>query len=243
LITDDLRYRELRNREPAKMENPKRNAMKVVRVLEEFRNPESLEGLARFGISTKNTLGISIPILRDLAKEIGRNHALAAELWKTELHEARILAGYIDDPENVTSSQMEKWAKDFDSWDVCDQICSSLFDKTEFAAAKAKEWSKRREEFVKRAGFVLMASLAVHDKRAGDDLFISFLPLIKREAADERNFVKKAVNWALRQIGKRNPKLNKAALDTAREIRKMDSTTARWVAADAIRELSAKDFG
>ncbi|MCL4538946.1 MAG: DNA alkylation repair protein [Bacteroidetes bacterium] len=218
--------------------NSKRDALKVVRVLEEFRNPESLEGLSRYGISTKDTLGISIPILRDLAKEVGRNHALAVELWNTGIHEARILAGYIDDPEEVTSSQMESWAKDFDSWDVCDQICSNLFDRTKFALSKAVEWTKSEEEFVKRAGFVLMAALAVHDKEAGDEIFLSFLPIIRREAADERNFVKKAANWALRQIGKRNLKLNKAALKTAKEIRKMDSKTARWVATDAIRELT-----
>ncbi len=230
------------NSEAVDMENARRDAIKVMRVLEEFRAPENLEGLSRYGINTKNTLGISIPILRDLAKEIGKNHPLAVELWKTGIHEARILAGFIDIPADVTEDQMEKWAMDFDSWDVCDQVCSNLFDKTKFAVKKAKEWTKREEEFVKRAGFVLMASLAVHDKGADDSLFTSFLPIIKRAAVDDRNFVKKADNWALRQIGKRNPRLNKAALKTAREIMKIDSRSARWVASDAIRELTRTKF-
>ncbi len=219
------------------MDNPRRDALKVVKVLEEFRSPESLEGMSRFGINVKNTLGIPIPILRDLAREIGKNHSLALELWKTGLHEARILAGFVDKPEEVTKAQMEEWVSEFDSWDVCDQVCSNLFDKTRFAVEKVKEWTKRDEEFVKRAGFVLMASIAVHDKKAHNSLFISFLPNIKRAADDERNFVKKATNWALRQIGKRNLTLNKAALKTARQIEKMDSKAANWIAMDATKEL------
>ena len=222
------------------MENPRRDALKVIRVLEEFRNPENVVGMARFGISSKDTLGIAIPILRDLAKEIGKNHPLALELWKSGIHEARILAGFIDDPDKVTNSQMEKWVKDFDSWDVCDQVCSNLFDKTEFAYEKAEEWADKKEEFVKRAGFVLMAALAVHDKDSADKVFLSFLSIVKREATDDRNFVKKAVNWALRQIGKRNSKLNKAAIKTAREIQTMSPKTARWIAADALRELTSE---
>ena len=224
--------------EAAEMSDSKRDALKVLKVLEEFRNPESLEGLSRYGITTKDTLGISIPILRDLAGEIGRDHTLALELWKTGIHEARILAGYIDNPSKVTGSQMDRWAKDFDSWDVCDQVCSNLFDKTGLASAKAKEWAGRDEEFVKRAGFVIMASLSVHNKDSDDRLFESFLPYIKRAADDERNYVKKGVNWALRQIGKRNRRLNKAALATAREIGRMESKSARWVASDAIKELT-----
>ncbi len=222
------------------MENPRRDALKVIRVLEEFRNPENVVGMARFGISSKDTLGIAIPILRDLAKEIGKNHPLALELWKSGIHEARILAGFIDDPDKVTNSQMEKWVKDFDSWDVCDQVCSNLFDKTEFAYEKAEEWADKKEEFVKRAGFVLMAALAVHAKDAEDKTFVRFLSTVKREATDERNFVKKAVNWALRQIGKRNLKLNKAAIRTAKEIQKIDSKAAKWVAADAMKELTGE---
>ena len=168
------------------------------------------------------------------------NHNLAQELWASGIHEARILACMIDDPEMVNEEQIERWVKDFDSWDVCDQCCSNLFDKTEFAYQKAVEWSKRNEEFVKRAGFVLMACLAVHDKKAKDKEFLRFLPIIKRESADNRNFVKKAVNWALRQIGKRNLNLNREAIEAAAEIQKMDSRSAKWIASDAIRELTSE---
>lgn len=221
------------------VELEKPGAKKIISRLKTMRNEKNIEGMARFGISTKNTLGVSIYDLRPMAKEIGKNHALALRLWDTKIHEARILASYVDEPEKVTEAQMEKWASEFDSWDVCDQVCSSLFDKTKFAYAKAFEWSARNEEFVKRAGFVLMACLAVHDKKASDDKFLAFLPIIKREATDERNFVKKAVNWALRQVGKsRNMKLNKAAIKTCREIAKIDSRSARWIAADALRELT-----
>jgi len=229
------------------MGNSRHDAMKVVRMLESFRDPKNVKGMTRFGINTKGTLGVSMPVIRDLAKELNRDnslrpdlHPLSLELWDTGIHEARILAALIDDPKAVTESQMEKWVSDFDSWDVCDQVCSNLFDKTEFAINKVSEWTKREEEFVKRAGFVLMASLAVHDKKANDKLFLSFLPAIIREATDERNFVKKAVNWALRQIGKRNIKLNKAAVAAAKKIQELESSTARWIAADALKELNGK---
>ncbi len=198
--------------------------------------------MARFGINPKNTLGVSIPVIRDLAKTQCKNprrHELALELWKTGIHEARLLAGFIDDSKKVSEAQMESWARDFDSWDVCDQACSNLFDQTPFAWRKAREWTKRKEEFVKRAGFVLMACLAVHDKKADDKKFLAFLPIIKREARDERNFVRKAVNWALRQIGKRSKALNAAAVKTASEISRIDSKAARWIAADALRELES----
>jgi len=175
-----------------------------------------------------------------MAKEIGKNHLLAQRLWNSGVHEARILAGMIDPPEEVTEKQMERWVMDFDSWDVCDQVCSNLFDRTKFAHKKAMDWSKRGEEFVKRAGFVLMATLAVHDKEAGDKEFLKFFPIIKREARDERNFVKKAVNWALRQIGKRNLHLNQKASKTAKEIQGIDSKSAKWIASDAIRELTSE---
>lgn len=193
--------------------------------------------MARYGIATKGTLGISIPTLRKLAKEIGTNHDLALQLWKSEIHEARHLAGFIADPARVTVKLLEQWVKDFDSWDVCDMVCSNLFDQTPFAYRKAFEWSRRKEEFVKRAGFVLMAALSVHDKEAQDSVFLGFLPIIRREATDERNFVKKAVNWALRQIGKRNKNLNAAAIRVAKDIKKLDSRSARWIATDALREL------
>jgi len=211
----------------------------ILTKLKSLSNPEAVAGMARFGINTKNTYGVSIPDLRKMAKGIGKNHILAQKLWDSGIHEARILAGMIDLPERVTEKQMKHWVKDFNSWDVCDQVCSNLFDKTKFAYPKAIKWSKRNEEFIKRAGFVLMATLAVHDKEADNQKFIRFLPIIKREATDERNFVKKAVNWALRQIGKRNSALNKIAIQTAKEIQKIDSKSARWIASDAIRELTS----
>ncbi|MCL5020257.1 MAG: DNA alkylation repair protein [Bacteroidetes bacterium] len=209
----------------------------ILETLKGMSDPANVKGMARFGINSKNTLGVPVPAVRKLAKEIGRDHRLAAKLWSSGVHEARLLAGFIGDPAMVTENQMEKWARDFDSWDVCDQACSNLFDKTPFAVGKLREWSRREEEFVKRASFVLMASLAVHDKRADDKLFESFLPIIKRESRDERNFVKKAVNWALRQIGKRNPSLNRSAIRAANEILRIDSKAAKWIASDALREL------
>ena len=196
------------------------------------------QGMARFAINAKNAYGVSIPDLRQLGKKVGKDHKLAAELWQTGVHEGRLLAAFIDDEAKVTSAQLERWVKDFDSWDVCDQCCSSLFDKTPFALKKAVQWSRRREEFVKRAGFVLMASLAVHEKRMPDAEFIRFLRRVREESHDERNFVRKAVNWALRQIGKRNKSLNTAAIGIARQISREDSPAARWISSDALRELT-----
>ena len=216
------------------------NLEEILEKLKSLSNPKNVEGMARFGINSENTLGVSIPDLRNLAKETGKNHLLAQRLWNSGIHEARILAGMIDLPERVTEKQMEHWVKDFYSWDVCDQVCSNLFDKTKFAYPNAIKWSKRNEEFIKRAGFVLMAALAVHDKEADNQKFMRFLPVIKREANDERNFVKKAVNWALRQIGKRNSALNKIAIQTAKEIQKIDSKSAKWIASDALRELTSE---
>lgn len=216
------------------------NCNQIIKKLKSLNNPENVAGMARFGINPNNTYGVSIPTLRKMAKETGKDHSLAQELWASRIHEARILAGFVDDPKLVTAEQMENWVKDFDSWDICDQVCSNLFDRTSFAHKKAIEWSSREEEFIKRAGFVLMAALSVHDKRAVDDEFLIFLPIIKREATDERNYVKKAVNWALRQIGKRNSTLNKKAIETAKEIQKLDSKSARWIASDAVRELTSE---
>lgn len=212
----------------------------ILRKLESLSNPRAVAGMARFGISTKNAYGVSIPQLRVIAKGTGRNHLLAQQLWSSGIHEAWILAGMIDEPELVTKEQMERWVRDFDSWDVCDQCCSNLFDKTQFAHQKAVEWSQRNEEFVKRAGFVLMAALAVHDKAANDQAFLKFLPVIKSMATDDRNFVKKAVNWALRQIGKRNRHLNQRAIQTAKEIQATNSAAAKWIASDALRELTSE---
>ncbi len=212
-------------------------------------NPEQVAGMARFGINTQHTLGISVVELRQIAKRLGRDHALALDLWASGIHEARLLAAFVDEPARVTAAQMEAWIADFDSWDVCDQVCGSLFDQTEFAWRKAIEWTKREREFSRRAGFVLMAALAVHNKHAADAAFLEFLPLIKQRADDERNFVRKAVNWALRQIGKRNAALNRAAIKTAREIQRREiqrretlnktSASALWIAADALRELTS----
>ncbi len=216
--------------------------MTVDSILQELRrrgSPKAREGMSRFGIQTSKALGVSIPQIRDLAKKIGIDHELAQQLWITGIHEARILATMVDDPAKVSEGQMDKWALDFDSWDVVDGCCGNLFDKTKFAIGKAHEWSKRKEEYVKRAGFVLMAELAVHDKKASNKTFLDFLPVIVREASDERNFVKKAVNWAVRQIGKRNSALNAAAIRTCHEIAKSESRSAKWIAADALRELTS----
>ncbi len=210
----------------------------ILEHLKSLSNPDAVAGMARFGINPENTYGISIPVLRKIARETGKNHLLALQLWSSGIHEARMLACFIDVPELVSEEQIENWVRDFDSWDVCDQCCSNLFDKTKFAYMKANEWSDREEEFVKRAGFVMMAALAVHDKKSGDKEFLKFLPVIIRKANDERNYVRKAVNWALRQIGKRNLNLNGAAIETAKEIRKMDSKAAKWIASDALRELT-----
>jgi len=212
----------------------------VLKRLKSLGDPRNVEGMARYGIRSVNALGVSAPKLRALAKEIGRDHRLAAELWRTGILDARGLAALIDDPAQVTVRQMERWVKDFDSWAVCDAACGCLFDKTPYAWDKAVEWAGRQEEYVKRAGFVLMATLAVHDKKAPDDRFEAFLPLIVRYATDERNFVRKAVNWALRQIGKRSRYLNGVAIRTAQEIRRIDSRAARWIASDALRELTSE---
>jgi 3-methyladenine DNA glycosylase AlkD len=212
-------------------------------VLERFRSladSKALEGMGRFGINTEKAYGISLYTLRLLAKEIGRDHILALELWNSGMHEARILASMVDEPEKVTEEQMESWVRDFDSWDVCDQVCSNLFDRTPYAYGKAVEWSSRGEEFVKRAGFVLMAALSVHDKEADDRVFEKFFSIIVGESDDERNFVRKAVNWALRQIGKRNLRLNRKAIEAAEEISGRDSRAAKWISRDALRELKSE---
>jgi len=216
------------------------NCDDVLKKLKFLFDPEAIEGMARFGITPEMTYGVSIPNLRKMAKEIGKNHNLARELWKSNIRETGILACMVDEPNKVTEEQMESWVKEFDYWEICDQCCMNLFEKTEFAYQKAVEWSEREEEFVKRAGFVLVARLAVSDKKASDEKFVEFFSIIKREATDSRNFVKKAVNWALRQIGKRNFNLNKRAIEVAIEIQKTDSKVAKWIATDAIRELTSE---
>ena len=212
----------------------------ILRKLESLSNREAVEGMRRYGITPEKSFGISIPILRKLAKEIGRDHELAMKLWGINTRETRILASMIDDPEMVSEEQMEEWVKEFDYWEICDQVCQNLFAHTRYAYKKALEWSKRREEFVKRAGFTLMARLAVSNKKMSDRDFEGFLKVILEESMDDRVYVKKAVNWAPRQIGKRNPSLNKKAIDTALKIKELDSKTARWIASDALRELTSE---
>ena len=209
----------------------------VLEKLQSLRDPRAVAAMSGYGINADNAFGISIPRLRKLAKEIGKDHVLSEQLWSSGIHEARIVASMIADPQMVTEQELEQWVKDFDSWDVCDQCCNNFFCKTKFAYQKAMEWSLRREQFVKRAGFVLMACLAVHDKGADDIAFRQFLPIIKSQAADQRNFVKKSVNWALRQIGKRNRTMNAEAIDVATDLKRIDSKSARWIASDALREL------
>jgi len=215
-----------------------RQYSEIIKKLKALSNPKNVAGMARFGINARNMLGVSVPNLRTLAKKAGKSHELARQLWNSEIHEARILAGMVDEVQKVTASQMDEWIKDFDSWDVCDQVCMNLFDKTPLAFKKAIEWTSRKKEFEKRAGFALMACLAWHDKNSGDEKFEKFFIAIKKHAIDERNYVRKAVNWALRQIGKRNKNLNKEAISVAKEISKINSKAARWIAADALRELA-----
>jgi len=217
-----------------------KNFRETITLLKANASPSAVKGMARFGIRTTSALGLSIPFLRGVAKKMGKKHELALELWGSGIHEARILAAMVDDPKLVTERQMENWVGDLDSWDVCDGCCSVLFDKTPFSYRKALEWSRRKEEFVRRAGFALMAALAVHDKRARDEEFLRFLPAIRAGSSDDRNFVKKAVSWALRQIGKRNLRLNGEAIRVATQIQRTNSTrSGRWIASDALRELTS----
>ena len=220
-----------------------REKWSCARALRELRSQgeqRNIDGMARYGIRAKVVYGVAKPKMDELARRIGRDHELALELWGTGVHDARILAGMIDLAEQVTSKQMEGWGRDFDNWDVCDGTCCHLFVFAEPAWKKAVEWSGRREEFIKRAGFALMAYLAYRDKTAANAKFLPLLPMIAREAHDERNFVRKAVNWALRNIGKRNVRLNRAAIREAEKIRKQNSRAARWIAADALRELNSE---
>lgn len=211
-------------------------ALAELRALGESRN---VEGMARFGIVAKNVYGVAKPKMDELAKRIGRDHNLALALWETGVQDARILAGMIDEPAKVTPAQMNRWVRDFDNWDACDGTCCHLFVFAKPAWDRAVEWTKHTAEFEKRAGFALIAYLAYRDKTAEDAQFKKMLSILSREAHDDRNFVRKAVNWALRNIGKRNLALNRAAIRTAERMKKMDSRAARWIAADALRELKS----
>lgn len=216
------------------------NYQEIIEKLESLENLKNVEGMARFGIKPKaRVLGISIPVIRKMGKDIGKNHNLALKLFDSEIHEAQILAGYIADSEKFTKKQIEKWVRAFDSWDVVDQVCLAVIWEVKFAVKIIFEYSKRKEEFVKRTAFTLMCCLAVHDKKMKDAEFEKFFPLIIKASTDERNFVKKAVNWALRQIGKRNKNLNKKALKVAKQILKIDNKVAKWIAKDAICELES----
>ena len=212
----------------------------VLDVLKDLGDPRNVAGMAHFGIRPAVAYGVPKPVLRRLARDLGKDHDLAQQLWASGVHDARVLASMVDDQAEVIQDQMDEWANDFDNWDVCDQCCMNLFWKTASAYEKAEEWSANGREFVKRAGFVLMASLAIHDKKEEDAAFGRFLTIIKKEAVDDRNFVRKAVNWALRQIGKRNARLRQRAIQVALELQRAESKSARWISSDALRELPSE---
>ena len=207
--------------------------------LERRGSKKNRDGMARYGIVAKKVFGVSMTTMKSLAKELGRDHALSQALWKTGWHDARMLASLVGEPGRVTPAQMERWAKDFDNWAVCDTATFALWDRSPHAWPKVREWSKRQEEFVKRAAFAMLASLTVHDKAAPDERYLEGLELIEREAHDERNFVKKAVNWALRSVGKRSMSLNKEAVAVARRLAEREDSASRWVGKDALRELTS----
>ena len=196
------------------------------------------ENLARFGINATRAFGVSMANVQALAKRLGRSHELAEALWQTGWYEARLLTSFVDEPARVTPEQMDRWCRDFDNWGICDTVCFKLFDQTPHAWAKVTEWSGEDDEFVKRAAFALLASLAGHDKKAGDERFLATLPLIERAATDERNFVKKGVSWALRGIGRRNAALHAAAMEVSRRLSASPEPAARWVGKDALRDLT-----
>ena len=220
------------------MTQPKLTFDQAMQRLHAKANPKLVAGSMHFGLKTPNIMGVPLPEIRAIAKG-QRDHDLAQQLWQTGIHEARLLASMVEDPHQVTEAQMDAWVKDFDNWGVCDGVCNDVFKRTPFAFPKAIEWCQREEEFVRRAGFVMMAVLAIHAKQIPQEEFLKFLPYIKRYAVDERNFVKKAVNWALRQIGKRNPFLREKTIEAAEEIQGMDSPSAHWIAKDALRELKS----
>ncbi|MEA3440397.1 MAG: DNA alkylation repair protein [Chloroflexota bacterium] len=211
----------------------------VLQQLQAKADPEQLEGMARYGMTTDNRMGVKVPEMRKIAKKVGKNHQLALELWDTGIAEARIVASLVDDPALVSEVQMDDWVAGFNSWDVCDQVCMNLFDKTPYAWLKLSEWSTRKPEYEKRAAYALIAVLAVHDKGARDEQFSELLPLIKAGADDGRNYVKKAVSWALRNIGKRSPQLRGEVLDFLPELEAMQNKTASWIARDTFRDLNS----
>lgn len=216
----------------------KHNVAGVVASLKRMGSKRVRDGMARFAIPADKAFGIPVGEIRACAKRLGRDHDLAEELWVAGWYEARMLACFVAEPARVTPALMDRWCRDFDSWAICDTACFHLFDRTPHAWRKVRAWSRRREEFEKRAAFALLASLALHDKKASDELFAESLPLVERGASDERNFVKKAVNWALRAIGKRSPALHTAAVALAQRLAESSDSAPRWVGKDALRELN-----
>ncbi|MCR4439602.1 MAG: DNA alkylation repair protein [bacterium] len=212
----------------------------VLKKLDSQAMPDKVQGMARYGMTAERRLGVSVPDMRRIAKETGKDHDLALRLWEIGIPEARIVACLVDRPEELTEQQMDEWVAGFNSWDVCDQVCMNLFRRSPLAWKKIIEWSEREEEYVKRAAYALIACLAWYDKEAEDQRLGELFPVIKRGATDERNYVRKAVSWALRNIGKRNRKLNRAALEVAEDIGQMDTRAARWIASDMKKELSSE---
>lgn len=228
-----------RSRPPAATRpTPAARADEVIASLRRLGTRRNRDGMARYAIPSDKAFGVPISTLHRLAKQLGRDHALAAALWRTGWYEARLLAAFVEEPARVTAAQMDAWCRGFDSWAVVDTVCFHLFDRTPHAWAKVEQWAGRREEFRKRAAFALLASLTAHDKAAGDERFLRGLALIERAASDERNFVAKGVNWALRCIGKRNPALHAAAVNVCRRLADSSAPSARWVGRDALRELT-----
>jgi 3-methyladenine DNA glycosylase AlkD len=215
-------------------------AEEVLQLLRKKASPRNVRGMASFGMSAEGRLGVSVPEMRRIARLAGKDHRLALALWKTGIAEARIVASMVAEPDRVTARQMDTWVIGIDSWDICDQVCGNLWDKTPFAWSKARAWARQEEEFVRRAGFALIACLAWHDKRAADARFVAMLPVIRRGAVDDRNFVKKAVSWALRNIGKRNRALHRQALRLARELRHREDRASHWIGNDACRDLERR---
>ena len=221
---------------PARAED---NVASVIASLQRITSKKVRDGMARFAIPSDKAFGVSVGTLRDMGKKLGRSHELAEALWETGWYEARMMAAFMDEPERVTPAQMDRWCREFDSWAICDTVCFHLFDRTPHAWKKVVKWSSHKGKFVKRAAFALLASLVCHDKQADDELFAGGLLLVEKAATDERNFVKKGVNWALRCIGKRNLALHAAAVGVAERLAAMPNPAARWVGKDALRELTS----
>jgi 3-methyladenine DNA glycosylase AlkD len=229
----------LRSGREAPAEPVKDRLQSVIAELRRRATNKTKEGMARYGLPSEKALGVTVGTLKQMAKRLGKDHDLALALWATDVYEARMLATFVDEPSLVTPAQMDRWCGDFDNWGICDTACFALFDRTPHAWTKVRQWSRRRDEFVKRAAFALLASLTVHDKKAGDEPFADGLVLIERASDDDRNFVKKAVNWALRSIGKRSSTLHAAALSLSERLAVSSDPAARWIGKDALRELTS----